>query len=212
MAVRHLDPTGPTDASTRYGGEDHPMRRVTRQVAFDDAWDRERLGKVRDLFDGLAVDWTAERGDPARLAPLHDALERGEVDDGTVVELGAGTGLASASLLARFSTVVSMDLSFEMLRRGTAVRPVCADAARLPLPDHRADVLVLMNMLLFPAEVDRVLAPAGTLVWVNSRAGDTPIHLPADDVDAALPGTWTGVASLAGQGSWCVLRRTGSHR
>jgi hypothetical protein len=48
-------------------------------------------------------------------------------------------------------------------------------------------------------------------VWVNSRAEDTPIHLTADEVidslTAAGTGSWSGMASRAGEGSWCVLRR-----
>jgi hypothetical protein len=35
----------------------------------------------------------------------------------------------------------------------------------------------------------------------------TPIHLSPDDLLAGLPGAWTGVASQAGEGTWCVLRR-----
>lgn len=36
---------------------------------------------------------------------------------------------------------------------------------------------------------------------------ETPIHLRTEEVAAVLPGEWRGVASRAGQGSWCVLRR-----
>ena len=57
-----------------------------------------------------------------------------------------------------------------------------------------------MNCFLFPAEVDRVLAPDGVVVWVNSSGAETPIHLPPDDVVAALPGGGTGVQSTAGVG------------
>ena len=66
---------------------------------------------------------------------------------------------------------------------------------------------MLVNCFLFPDEVDRVLAPDGVIVWVNSSGAETPIHLPSDDVVAALPGRWEGVQSTAGLGTWCVLRR-----
>jgi hypothetical protein len=46
------------------------------------------------------------------------------------------------------------------------------------------------------------------VVWVNSRGTGTPIHLLASEVDAALPGAWTGVASTAGWGTWSVHWRT----
>ena len=68
---------------------------------------------------------------------------------------------------------------------------------------------MLVNCFLFPDEVDRVLAPDGVVVWVNSSGAETPIHLPSDDVVAALPGPWEGVQSTAGLGTWCVLRRDG---
>ena len=62
-------------------------------------------------------------------------------------------------------------------------------------------------MLLFPEEVDRVLARGGSLLWINTMADETPIHLSAEQVVAALPGEWHASASRAGTGSWCVVRR-----
>jgi len=77
----------------------------------------------------------------------------------------------------------------------------------LPVRDSSADAVVLVNAFLFPAEVDRVLSRDGALVWVNSSGPQTPIFLPAEDLVAALPGTWIATASQAGEGTWCVLRR-----
>jgi SAM-dependent methyltransferase len=194
------------------GGPDHPIRKVTRQIAFESgAWGAERATKVRALFDGLAPEWqareTAERGEA-----LRDALERGEVGgrERRCLELGCGTGFGTRALRERFDTLVAMDLSREMLARTApgAALYVQADASALPLRSGWADVIVLINMLLFPAELERALAPAGTLVWVNSLGDATPIHLSATDVQSALPGGWTGLASEAGWGTWCTLRRT----
>ena len=70
-----------------------------------------------------------------------------------------------------------------------------------------ADAIVLVNCFLFPDEVDRVLAPGGVVVWVNSSGSETPIHLPPQDVVEALPGRWEGVESTAGIGIWSVLWR-----
>ena len=97
----------------------------------------------------------------------------------------------------------------EMLKRapdGPAHR-VQADGASLPVGDSSAAAIVLINAFLFPAEVERALAPDGTLVWVNSSGEQTPIYLSVDDLIARLPGEWTGAASRAGEGHWCVLRR-----
>jgi len=189
-------------------GEDHPMRVVTRQVAAGpEGWTDERRDKVGGLFDGLAKEWHTRDG-PGRHLPLSDALDRGAVDTGRALELGSGTGLVTSDLVDRFECVVAADLAMEMLRRAPDVAPrVRVDATHLPLPSGSVDALVLMNMLLFPAEADRVLAPDGALVWVNSRGAATPIHLPAEDVVAALPGAWSAVASSHGSATWCVARR-----
>jgi SAM-dependent methyltransferase len=189
------------------GGPDHPMRKVTREVAFEGGWSPERARKVAELFDGLAPEWHTRMKDE-RWEAMRDALERGDVPaQGLCVELGAGTGLGSKELARRYPRLVAVDLSREMLRHRPAGLgwPVRADAARLPLRDGAADVLVLPNMLLFPAEVRRVLAPRGALIWVNSLGDRTPIHLSAEDVARALPG-FEGVASEAGWGTWAVFR------
>lgn len=190
-------------------GEDHPMREVTRQVAFEaNGWHPGRARKVEALFDSLASEWASRHAED-RLLPLRDALDRGRVRGNSCHELGAGTGPGTEVLRKQFDRVYAFDLSREMLRRldpawGHRVR---ADGAMLPLADASVEVLVLMNMLLFPQEVDRILAPGGAVVWVNSRGTRTPIHLPPEDVAAALPGYWEGHAAQAGQGLWCVLRR-----
>lgn len=193
-------PTGDSD--------DHPMRKVTRQVAFDpDGWTPERAGKVGELFDGLAGEWHTRDG-PGRQAPLEDALARGGPLTGPTLELGSGTGLSTSRLVSAVGPVVCADLSMGMLRLAPRIAPrIRTDASVLPFPDDAFATVVLVNMLLFPAEVDRVLAPSGAIVWVNSVGPDTPIHLPAEDVDEALPGDWQGLTSEAGVGTWCVLRR-----
>ncbi|CAN5295747.1 hypothetical protein BH20ACT3_BH20ACT3_04860 [soil metagenome] len=63
---------------------------------------------------------------------------------------------------------------------------------------------------MFATEVGRALAPDGVVVWTNSRGADTPIHLTAGEVDGALPGSWDGVASRAGWGTWSVHWRRSS--
>jgi SAM-dependent methyltransferase len=105
--------------------------------------------------------------------------------------------------------VVSVDLSIEMLRRA-ALEPghrLLGDGQDLPVPGGSVDAVVLVNMFLFPDEVDRVLAPEGRVVWVNSSGEATPIHLMPDEVAEALPGTWDGTWARAGTGLWTVLRR-----
>ena len=212
MTVTHLDPVHEVYEPERFG-EDHPMRKVTRQVAFDGGWDSTRAGKVAALFDDMAPTWTTDHDKADRYWPLADALDRGQVDlSGRVVELGSGTGLGTRLLAAeRGHQVIAMDLALEMLRHAPAsdAHRVQADASRLPLADNAADTIVLVNMLLFPAEVDRVLRPDGAVVWINTVGEQTPIHLPAEDVVGALGDGWSAVASRAGYGIWAVSRRVG---
>jgi SAM-dependent methyltransferase len=199
--------------SSGLGNPDHPMRIMTRRAAglHPGGWDDGARAEVAAFFDGLAPEWHT-RTSPERDAVVADALERGlpAGPQGDVcVELGSGTGAYSPLLAARWRRVLAVEVALEMLLRAPASpgHRVLADGARLPLADGAARAVVLVNCFLFPAEVDRVLAPDGVVVWVNSSGAETPIHLPSDDVAAALPGSWAGVRSGAGAGLWCVLRR-----
>lgn len=198
--------------SSGLGNPDHPMRIMTRRAAglHPGGWDDQARAEVAAFFDALAPEWHTRTG-PARDAVVADALERGVGDrTGDVcVELGSGIGAYTPALARRWRRVLATEVSLEMLRLAPADvgHRVLADGSRLPVRAARVDAVVLVNCFLFPAEVDRVLAPDGVVVWVNSSGSETPIHLPPADVAAALPGAWTGVESQAGLGLWCVLRR-----
>ena len=190
--IRHLPVViaPPEEERPEGAGADHPMRKVTRQVAFEpNSWTPERAAKVADLFGTLAPEWHT-RMNAARQEPLRDALERGEPAPGRCVEIGSGTGFGTTVLAPHFTAVVAIDLAREMLRLAPAEdgARVQADAARLPIANAAASSVALVNALLFPTEVTRVLAPGGTVLWVNSQGDRTPIHLSAEDVVAALPG------------------------
>ena len=188
-------------------GSVSPMREVTETVAFDAAWDFSRREKVRELFDGMAAEWSS-RATPEREASILDALDRGELAGDRVIELGSGTGLGTGHLIERFDDVVALDLSMAMLHHQPDLAPkVQADASVLPFRDDAADLLVLVNMLLFPAEVDRVLRPGGGLLWINTLGHETPIHLSPEAVVDALPGSWTATAGRAGSGLWAAVQR-----
>lgn len=211
MGVEHLPAVIPVRHERAAGANaDHPMRRVTRQVAFEpDGWTPERRAKVAALFDEQAPEWHT-REVPGRYDALEDALDRGGVPgDGPALELGSGTGLSTPLLAERFGNLVAADLSMEMLRLAPAdaAPRLQLDSSCLPFPDGSLQVVLAINMLLFPREVARVLTPDGVLVWANTSGDRTPIHLPSDDVVAAMGDGWTGTASEAGAGTWCVTRR-----
>lgn len=193
-----------------FAGPDHPMRKLTRAVALGEAWTTDDARRVAEIFDGLAPEWSERHVDPVKSSVVEDALDRGDPPlAGRWLEPGSGTG-AGTRILARHGVEqISADLSAEMLAHapdGLAPK-VRADSSRLPFADDSFDALLLINMLLFPTEVDRVLRRDGALVWVNTLGEQTPIHLPPHDVEAALPGDWTGVTARAGTGFWVVLRR-----
>jgi Methyltransferase domain len=198
--------------SSGLGSPDHPMRIMTRRAAglVGDPWDDQARAEVAAYFDGLAPEWHTRTG-PARDAVVGDALDRGvgEQEGDVCVELGSGIGAYTPALAKRWRRVLATEVSLEMLRLdpGDVGHRVLADGAHLPLVDGSADAVVLVNCFLFPAEVDRVLARHGVVVWVNSSGGETPIHLPPEDVIEALPGRWEGVQATAGVGVWCTLHR-----
>ncbi len=216
MSIKYLPPLAiASHQSSGLGTPDHPMRIATRRAAGLDGrgWTNELRGEVEDYFDGLAAEWHT-RNSPERIAIVTDALDRGvtglNADLGLAVEVGSGTGAYSDLLAGRFARVIAVDLSREMLKRapkGPAHR-VQADGSRLPLHDRTASAIVLINAFLFPSEVARVLSPLGVVVWVNSSGEQTPIHLSVDELVSRLGGDWTGIASRAGEGFWCVLQKT----
>jgi SAM-dependent methyltransferase len=185
------------------------MRELTRQIAMDrDAWTPERAAQITALFDASASGWR-DRDVPERHDALEDAITRGgPFPRGWCVEVGSGTGNATADLQHAFDDVVALDLSGEMLRHA-AVREhqLHSDASALPLRTGSAAVVALVNMFLFPAEVARVLAADGVLLWVSTNGDETPIYLTPAEVLRALPGRWDGVTSEAGWGTWLTARR-----
>ena len=188
-------------------GSVSPMREVTETVAFDAAWDFSRREKVRELFDGMAAEWSS-RATPEREASILDALDRGGLAGDRVIELGSGTGHGTGHLIERFYDVVALDLSMAMLHHQPDLAPkVQADASMLPFRDDAADLLVLVNMLLFPAEVDRVLRPGGGLLWIKTLGHDNTNHQSPEAVVEAHPGSWTATAGRAGSGLWAAVQR-----
>ncbi len=192
-----------------FAGPDHPIRKMTRAKAFGEAWSAADATRVQQIFDGLAESWSETHVDPVKAAPVEDALDRGGLPlDGRWLEVGSGTGAGARTLDGRVGSLTCTDLSAEMLRHAPDLAPrVRADASRLPFTDDSFDAVLLINMLLFPHEIDRVLRPGGTVLWVNSLGDQTPIHLPASDVLDALPGEWSGVTARAGTGFWVAAQR-----
>ncbi len=130
-------------------------------------------------FDPLVDAYDAAR--PTYPDELYDALDRlaGPLAGALVVDVGAGTGIATRALLARGARVLALDIGPAMLRRlrdrtPDALGPVVADGSRLPLPDATADLVCYaqawhwMDVDAGTAAAAAVLRPGGALAcWWN---------------------------------------------
>jgi len=190
----------------------------SRGLVLDPAtWTGAERSRTVDVYRDLARSWNEERGS-YRADPMRDALRRGgELPPGLCAEVASGTGLLTPLLTEVWESVVSLDVSWDMLARSRHPWRVRADAAQLPLPDHSAAAVVLADAPLFVNEVLRVLRPEGVVVWSNALGTTAPHYVPPDDVATALAEAdrsrrWDGHTSEAGWGVWAVLRSTRWHR
>lgn len=104
---------------------------------------------------------------------LIERLEYMLIRPETVLDIGAGTGYGTQLLQKLFpaATVLSVDLSENMLREQQSNHRVCSDPMRLPLADHSQE-LIVANLLLhwvsdpqqLLKEIARVLHPKGVLL------------------------------------------------
>lgn len=222
---RHVVPRGPAGVITTLprvipAAPGKPVRataaekqRIARALAEGSStWSPALSGAVVREYTELAAVWNDERGG-YRPVPLADALARGgHLPSGPCVEVGCGTGLLTPVLEQVWPQVLALDLTPEMLRRSPARLRVIADAARLPVPSGQAAAVVLADVPLIAAEVVRVLAAGGVVVWSNALGADAPHHVPVRTVLDALRRasprpSWEAVTAEAGWGLWAVLRR-----
>lgn len=130
----------------------------------------------RSFWDGYAAVYDMIWDSPftALLAAEIGARSRGDV----VVDLGCGTGLATADLDCH---VIGVDSSRAMLRRAEqrCAEVVLAAAESAPLPDDVADTVVLANVLhacdspdAVIREALRLVRPGGKVLvtWPTDRA------------------------------------------
>ena len=151
---------------------------------------------VRAQFDRLAPVWDGRVG-PEGLAPLVAALERLEAPPRRVLDLGTGSGKAARAVAARFpeAGIDAVDLSPAMIEEArrhlppelaSRVRFAVADASALPFRDGEFDLVVLLNMIPFPEELARVVAPAGCVVFASSFGAGTPIYVAPETLRSRL--------------------------
>lgn len=108
------------------------------------------------------------------LVGISDLLSRDHLRTRRALDVGTGTGRCLPLLApAGMKLTVGLDLSMPMLQHQTTeYSRICADACRLPFADAAFDVVCSSLMAgdveqidTFLAEVSRVLAPGGHLVY-----------------------------------------------
>lgn len=136
-------------------------------------------------FDTVAANYAAGRPDyPAELYDTLETVLGRPLAGADVIDLGAGTGIASRQLTERGAVVTAIELSAPMIQQLAAsspgVRPVRASATALPLRDDCADLVTSAQAwhwmdpaLAIPAFL-RVLRPGGVFAaWWNFTHRDS---------------------------------------
>ncbi|MFC7827004.1 class I SAM-dependent methyltransferase [Streptomyces sp. NPDC057375] len=137
-------------------------------------------------FNAAAAQYAANR--PAYPPALFDALEElagRPLDGARVVDVGAGTGLATARLRERGADVIAVEpgagMAAEFRRTLPGVPVVRGNGNALPLAGHSADLLTYAQAwhwtdpALAVPEALRVLRPGGALaLWWNTDAHGVP--------------------------------------
>jgi SAM-dependent methyltransferase len=169
-------------------------RTITRAAAHAPWTWRLLRGPVRRFFDGLAPGWDerVQSGTEGRLAPLKAAIAHVDRDPSRVLDIGTGTGEGAFFMAATYpgAEVVGIDLAqamIEIAKQKAAnmqanVRFEVADIAACR-PAERFDLVLMMNMPPFFAQVAELVRPGGYVISIASRGPATPFYTPATTLE-----------------------------
>ena len=173
-------------------------------------------------FDELATTWDERTGAPGvdHLAPLAVAVTKIDRRPERALDIGTGTGVAALFVAREFphASVRGVDVSEEMVRKAKAkvgldpegrVSFRVADASSLPFDDGGFDLVTLLNMPPFFAEIARVLRHGGHVIVVASSGERTPFYTPDSVLERGFRrhGMTTVKAGRIGRGSYFVARK-----
>jgi ubiquinone/menaquinone biosynthesis C-methylase UbiE len=179
---------------------------------------------MRRFFDRQAVGWDKRPGidSTAHLTSVAAALLHVTPSPERVLDIGTGTGEAALLAAREFprTSVRGIDFSEEMIavaKKKVGLDPdgriafKVADAARIPWPDDSFDLVMLLNVPPFFAEIARVLRPGGFVVIAASWGEETPFYTPDSVLARGFErhGIAEHVRGDAGPGSYWVGRRPG---
>ncbi|WP_030232042.1 class I SAM-dependent methyltransferase [Streptomyces sp. NRRL S-350] len=165
-------------------------------------------------FGAVAAEY--ERGRPGYPDELFDALERlwgRGLKGARVLDVGAGTGIATRLLAARGAAVVGVEPSDGMAARFLASSPglplVRGSGDDLPFHDDSADLVTYAQAFhwTYPErsvpEAVRVLRPGGAVAaWWNVHDETVPwVRARAERMAAALPARYHGYGGITGHTS-----------
>lgn len=138
---------------------------------------------------------------------------------GDVVDLGAGTGKLTRSLVALGHRVTAVEPLEEMLAQlrtsVPAARALTGGAEAMPLPDASIDVVTCAQAFHWfdhdraLAEIARVLRPGGHVAFAASVGAGTPFYTPDAVLRRGLRrrGIETVASGSAGAGTYLVARK-----
>jgi SAM-dependent methyltransferase len=173
-------------------------------------------------FDGRAVGWDERTGAPGvdHLAPLAVAVTKIDRRPERALDIGTGTGVAALFVAREFprASVRGVDVSEEMIRQAKAkvgldpegrVGFRVADSSALPYEDGHFDLVTLLNMPPFFAEIARVLRYGGHAIVAASSGERTPFYTPDSVLERGFGrrGMVTVKAGRIGRGSYFVARK-----
>jgi len=176
------------------------------------------LGNDGDVasFEAVADEYDAAR--PSYPDEVFDALE--PLAGLRVLDVGAGTGIATRSLITRHAAVVAIDPGSELLRRAKShtkdLIAVTADGNAVPIRSNAVDLVSFaqswhwLNPSTRVEECHRVLRPRGRWAgwWSHARAdGQQWFDDHWSAIERACPGTHRGQRDT----DWGATIATGRH-